>query len=216
VPQTFVMSGEYLAGREAAPINKRAELEAMVQAEAGQLPGYFAAVAIDLDELKNVNDTEGHASGDAYLQTARDVLRASVRHRSDTEPGHEASGDLIAEGRALHVHGDEYWVILRHVSTQQQVQAVVARLQEVLDDYGIGASMGGRVHAPGERIGDLLADADALLYRDKMARALNAHRLTAAEELQLRRCQEVILRLGFTSLRSAQKYYSAMHWRDTR
>jgi predicted signal transduction protein with EAL and GGDEF domain len=133
-----------------------------------------------------------------------------VRHRSDTEPGHGASGDLIAEGRALHVHGDEYWVILRHVSTQQQVRAFVARLQEVLDDYGIGASMGGRVHVPGESIGDLLADADALLYQDKMARALNAHLLTAAQEQQLRRCQEVILRLGFTSLRSAQKYYAAM------
>jgi diguanylate cyclase (GGDEF)-like protein len=207
------MPVEHAANREPAPINKRAELEGLVQAEAVQLSGCFAAIAIDLDELKDVNDTEGHASGDEYLRTARAVLQASVRHPGDAEPAH-ATGDLLAEGRALHVHGDEYWVILRHVSTEQQVQAFITRLKEVLDDYGIGASMGGRVHEPGESVGDLLADADELLYQDKMARALSAHRLTAEEEEQLRRCQEVIRRLGFTSLRSAQKYYTAMGWRD--
>lgn len=207
------MPGQYAANREPAPINQRAELEGLVQVESIQLPGYFAAIAIDLDELKDVNDTEGHAAGDEYLRTARAVLQASVRHPDDTEPG-RTSGDLIAEGRALHVHGDEYWVILRHVSAEQQVQAFITRLKALLDDYGVGASMGGRVHVPGERVGDLLADADELLYQDKMARALSAHRLTANEEEQLRRCHEVIRQLGFTSLRSAQKYYAAMTWRD--
>ena len=207
------MPGEYLADREPSPINKRVDLEAMVQAEATQPPGGFAAIAIDLDDLKDVNDTEGHASGDEYLRTARAVLQASVRHPDDAEPG-RAAGDLLAEGRALHVHGDEYWVILRHVSTEHQVQTFITRLKVILDDYGIGASMGGRVHAPGESVGNLLADADELLYQDKMARALSSHRLTAAEEDQLRCCHEVIRRLGFTSLRNAQKYYAAMDWRD--
>lgn len=83
-----------------------------MQAEVARLPGYFATIAIDLDELKDVNDTEGHVSGDQYLWTARAVLQASMRHPGDDEPGHR-TGDLLAEGRALHVHGDEYWVILR-------------------------------------------------------------------------------------------------------
>ena len=35
----------------------------MVEAEVVQLPGRFAAIALGLDELRDVNDTEGHASG---------------------------------------------------------------------------------------------------------------------------------------------------------
>jgi hypothetical protein len=59
----YAMPGEYAANREAGAINKRAELEAMVKAEVVQLPGRFAAIALDLGELRDVNNTEGHASG---------------------------------------------------------------------------------------------------------------------------------------------------------
>lgn len=55
-------------------------------------------VAWDLDDLKVVNDTRGHAAGDAYLRQFADALRAHVR----------ATSDGRAADAAFRVGGDEF------------------------------------------------------------------------------------------------------------
>ncbi len=41
--------------------------------------GTLALVFIDVDGLKQVNDTEGHLAGDALLQRVGETIRASIR-----------------------------------------------------------------------------------------------------------------------------------------
>lgn len=201
------------ASLELDAINRRAELEGTAAAEMARAPGNIAAVAGDLDELKDVNDTEGHASGDEYIKTCRDVLQASVRHPDDRDPG-QYRGDIIAERRAIHTSGDEYWIILRGVSTQEGVDAFIKRMQAVLDDYGIGISMGGRVHRPGETVADIRDDADALMQANKMERTLAKYSLTPEKEAAFKEHIVAIRELGVASLRVAQKVVDALDWRD--
>lgn len=203
-----------MAAPEISPINRRPELEGIVQAEIDVATGRFAAIAIDLDDLKEVNESEGHDNGDKYIKTARDVLQALIGQPDDQDDEVRQAGTII-EGRAVHLAGDEYWVVLYGVKTQAQVDAFIARMKAVLDDYGIGASMGGRVHRPGEEVEDMLANADDMLYEDKMQRVLDKHRLSILEEALLLEHALAIRRiLGEVSLRTVQKYFDAMKWRD--
>ena len=63
-------------------------------------PGHVAVIAVDLDGLKRVNDTYGHATGDDLLRETARRLRSVVRDR-----------DLVAR-----LGGDEF-VLLAPAST---------------------------------------------------------------------------------------------------
>ncbi len=81
-------------------INRRSFNEALAGAlteERGQPPRRFALVSVDLDRFKDVNDTEGHAAGDAVIvETARRLVAIT------------APGDVVAR-----IGGDEF-VLLAH------------------------------------------------------------------------------------------------------
>lgn len=68
--------------------------------------------SIDLDGLKEVNDTYGHPEGDRYIQEAAEILKKSA-------------GDL---GIAYRVGGDEF-VILGENFTPDQVDLVLERIR---------------------------------------------------------------------------------------
>lgn len=76
--------------------------------------GLVGVVFLDLDGFKGVNDTVGHAGGDAVLVEVARRLRAVVRE-----------GDVV--GR---MGGDEFVVVARSESAVE-VPALVARLEEV-------------------------------------------------------------------------------------
>jgi diguanylate cyclase (GGDEF)-like protein/PAS domain S-box-containing protein len=73
----------------------------------------LAAVAVDLDHLKQVNDRHGHAAGDACLRSIAQVLRASVREV-----------DVAAR-----VGGDEFILLLPNTSLAQARQVAERILQ---------------------------------------------------------------------------------------
>lgn len=115
---------------------------------------------IDLDNFKPVNDSYGHAIGDALLVQVAQRLREQVRER-----------DVVAR-----LGGDEFAVIQFRVANNSEVDALAVRLLEAIrkpyDVQGhaveIGASIGIAVcpqHASEQR--ELLECADLAMYRVK-------------------------------------------------
>jgi diguanylate cyclase (GGDEF)-like protein/PAS domain S-box-containing protein len=136
----------------------RAE-QMLVRSRRGQQP--VAALFIDLDNFKEVNDTRGHEAGDKILQAVANRFAAILR-ASDTV------------GR---LGGDEFVVLAEGVSLAAGPELVAERLSDVLrepfhieGDHGppltisasIGIAAGGRISAH-----ELLRDADTALYRAK-------------------------------------------------
>ena len=120
---------------------------------------------VDLDGFKGINDTHGHARGDAILRVVSSRLIECVR-RSD------------AVGR---LGGDEFVVLLPDVTSRRDVarvrETVLALLREPID-VGAGlmmpieASVGGAMSPlDGLTAQELLDAADIDMYRDKSHRA---------------------------------------------
>lgn len=102
--------------------------------KAAHLGRMAAVIAIDLDRFKQVNDTAGHAGGDAVLCKVAEVLRGVAR-----------TADTVAR-----LGGDEFAIILdecpqeRAVAVAQKITAALNPLQIVLEakSYSVGASLG--------------------------------------------------------------------------
>ena len=112
----------------------------------------LAVIVVDLDDLKRVNDSWGHAMGDAVLVHCASVLRGACR-----------TSDVLAR-----VGGDEFTVLVRLSATG--TAELLRRLQRALTDAGIAASMGAAAQEPGEDLHDTWRRADAAMYRDKRLR----------------------------------------------
>lgn len=144
--------------------------EMLAPARTPKNPGddrHVVAIYIDLDGFKPVNDTHGHAAGDAVLVAVADRLRDSTR-----------GTDVIAR-----LGGDEFAVLLE-VRELAEVHIVADRMLGAIrkpistDDavVKVGASLGianTRTHgkaAPAERrltAAELLKAADAAMYAAK-------------------------------------------------
>jgi diguanylate cyclase (GGDEF)-like protein len=136
----------------------RAE-QMLARARRQQLP--VAALYVDVDGFKQVNDTFGHAAGDELLRTVAERIAGVVR-----------GGDTAAR-----LGGDEFVVLVEGSSLDAGPEVVAERLLEVLDHpyeiggevdrplsltASIGVSCGIRDSADA-----LLADADVALYEAK-------------------------------------------------
>jgi diguanylate cyclase (GGDEF)-like protein len=124
---------------------------------------------VDLDHLKSVNDTLGHAAGDDLIQLVSDRLVDTVREQ-----------DTVAR-----VGGDEFAILLPGLSDQLAIDQLAQRSleamsapflvfgQEVETSASIGIAM-----APdhGDTYDELLSRADEAMYRAK-ARGRNAFQM---------------------------------------
>jgi|GEM_PF-3052853 len=138
-----------------------ARLEQACQLHAGAQD--FAVLFLDLDDFKAINDTHGHATGDAVLREAAATLRNALR-----------DGDLIAR-----LGGDEFVVLLDGLRDGGRVvpriaEGLVAALAQPRPVNGlelpINASVGWVVHDGEATVSALLAKADAAMYRHKKSR----------------------------------------------
>ena len=120
---------------------------------------HVAVIFVDLDDFKKVNDTQGHAAGDALLVRVAALLLESTR-----------GCDLIAR-----FGGDEFAVLLSRIAQSDHVSGVAARIAAALRRpiglpmraVVVGASLGIAHGRPGITADDLLRDADLAMYRAK-------------------------------------------------
>ena len=119
-----------------------------------------AVMFLDLDDFKHVNDTLGHAAGDALLVTVAERLRASLRE-----------DDLAAR-----LGGDEFAVLLEHapsaVEAERAAERVLGALLAPLSVEGhvvrVRASIGVALASRGASTADqLLRNADLAMYAAK-------------------------------------------------
>lgn len=113
---------------------------------------------VDLDELKGVNDSRGHAAGDALLRTCAEALRRCVREERD----------VVAR-----FGGDEFALL---VGGSDDATGFAERLRTELDvartpdGHPVRASIGVVACAPAGDVTAAFAQADAAMYADKRAR----------------------------------------------
>ena len=126
--------------------------------EAGRQP--FAVLFLDLDRFKLINDSMGHAAGDAMLIEIGRRIRAAI-----------GAEDVVAR-----LGGDEFAIVLASVA---DAQAAETRATRILRKLGRSMWVAGRELFPSASIGialwqsryrhadELLRDADAAMYRAK-------------------------------------------------
>jgi diguanylate cyclase (GGDEF)-like protein/PAS domain S-box-containing protein len=138
---------------------------------------HFALMFLDFDRFKQVNDTLGHAAGDALLRQIAERLLGALR---DAGPGRLA--DTLVRGAAdspvtaARLGGDEFVVLLTDLRDPADAGAVADRLLQVLArPYALrgqrlhsSASIGVVTSAqPVTDADTLLRDADTAMYEAK-------------------------------------------------
>lgn len=123
----------------------------------------LSLVYIDVDHMKTINDTFGHAEGDRALVDVARILESNLRE-----------SDFIAR-----LGGDEFCVVLSG-GTEAQDGAAIARIERAVRahnatagrPYEVSFSVGVARFDPAapSTIEELLSAADAAMYRDKATR----------------------------------------------
>lgn len=135
--------------------------------------GTVALLHIDLDRFKQINDTLGHAAGDAMLIHASKVLRQTCR---DT--------DFVAR-----IGGDEFVVVSSNAGGEDNLALLAGRFVEAMrkplmhegHECRCGVSVGiAAAMVPDIAVEQLLINADIALYRAK-ARGRNRYEFFSAD-----------------------------------
>jgi diguanylate cyclase (GGDEF)-like protein/PAS domain S-box-containing protein len=132
--------------------------QALAQAQRGRRR--LALLFLDLDGFKAVNDSRGHAAGDAVLQQVAQRLAASVR----------ASDTLARQS------GDEFTILLTEIDSANDAAIVARKLLDAMNEPFEVLGRSGRLSASigiamspedAEHPEELLANADTAMYRAK-------------------------------------------------
>jgi diguanylate cyclase (GGDEF)-like protein len=118
----------------------------------------FAVLMVDLNKFKAINDTYGHAAGDAVLIAVAKRLTSAVR-----------ASDTVAR-----LGGDEFVLLVQSIEGADQVRALAQKLMDLLSEnvtldsgevVGLGGSLGFAWYPnDGDNLKDILDVADQAMY----------------------------------------------------
>lgn len=161
----------------------------------------FAALFIDVDRFKVVNDSLGHPAGDQFLVQIGRILQSTLR----------------AEHSVARLGGDEFAVLLDDLGEKEDALRVAERIflalqtpirisgQNIVGSVSIGIAYGG---APEESAEDLMRDADTAMYQAKTS---GRGRLQVFDESMHTRAVG-LLRLEQSLRRAAEEEEFVLHY----
>ena len=112
---------------------------------------------VDIDHFKRVNDRYGHLMGDRVIRGIAEIIKERLR-----------ADDLLAR-----YGGEEFLIVLPHTSldeaarTMDRIRAECAAHHHADIDASVTISVGVASHPGAGTVGELIARADAALYRAK-------------------------------------------------
>ena len=144
-------------------LNRRGFIERAIRMNRENVGKHAICVFMDLDHLKEINDTFGHSQGDVALTALSDIIKQSVR-----------SNDLVAR-----IGGDEF-VGMFIIDTPEYDQLFRSRIRRAFDAYNEHSGLPYYVEASvgiahftcnhGLEISKIVNDADRYLYEAKRSK----------------------------------------------
>lgn len=144
--------------------NRRTFEEALSRIDAKK-HSFVALIMMDMDGLKDINDTYGHSEGDIVLAKVGRLLRGCFRKK-----------DIVAR-----IGGDEFAAVLpgtKESTLREIVECVRRNFEEWAKEetrYRTNISLGFSYTIPGQKSAvELYKEADAAMYREKISRKSTA------------------------------------------
>lgn len=145
-----------------------------LEEERSQRYGNLSAVyVIDLDGLKEVNDTQGHAAGDQLIQRAAEALREVARKT-----------DVVAR-----LGGDEFCILSVEIDPDG-AQSLFERIGQALSEVAVDASIGFSLRHPSFGLQQAISQADQQMYFHKRSKKASSAELELDRQLKAKQQQE--------------------------
>ena len=112
----------------------------------------MAVLSVDLNNLKKINDIQGHAAGDEAIYTTADCIRKN----------------LIKGCTLYRTGGDEFMVLCqKNAATVEQLQAMIENIYAEMKKTPYQCAIGMAEYIEGESFNSLCARADEAMYQKK-------------------------------------------------
>ncbi len=156
------LNTDYLTG-----VYNRRELDSYVQLRVKNNARPFAAIMLDIDTFKRINDEFGHEMGDQALRDTVTIIKRNLR-----------PNDFLAR------YGGDEFVVLLDIGDKEKLAQVMRRISasveafhtEVKRPYAISLSMGGDVYDASLQMtaAEFIKHIDERMYENKRANAAAA------------------------------------------
>ncbi|MEG6586077.1 diguanylate cyclase domain-containing protein [Dendrosporobacter sp. 1207_IL3150] len=153
---------EYLTYHDSLTgVHNRRYFDRYIEQVSGNGSGSYGVLVFDVDGLKLVNDSFGHARGDELLKKAVELIRCCTPQ----------AGVIARMG------GDEFSMVLPYAdeiileNMVKDLQTKISEFNSSCNEFTVSLSIGYAIAENGQRISDALQEADSRMYKEKLHRS---------------------------------------------